>query len=166
MPYKLASPFTFYWESVLVDFCFKSCGAFLVACLSLAVGGFDQLIVSLMWLMILDFLLGFSRAWKECHISGSKMKHGIMKFILYGVAIQIGLHMQYTLAYLKPTVMGVDLSIALRDWLIAYLVLNEGLSCMSHLSYFGIPIPTRLIKRLKSYRDCIFHEKETPKEPQ
>ena len=160
MPYKLASPFTFYWDSIFSDFGFKSCIAFFGACLSLTVGGFDQLFISLIWLIVLDFILGFSRAWRECHISGSKMKHGLMKFILYGATIQISLHMQYTLAYLRPVVLGVDLTLALRDWLIAYLVLNEGLSCLSHLAYFGVPIPTRLIKRLKAYRDCIFHEKE------
>ena len=157
MPATSQSFWTYYADSLCTDMGLKTCATFGMAGVSWVVGGIDQLVTSLVLLMVFDFMLGFSRGYRERQVSGAKLKHGLMKFILYGVAVQIALQMQRTLFELDPTFMGLRLSIALRDWLIAYLVLNEGLSCLDHLAYFRVPIPQRLVLRIKSYRDKLCH---------
>ena len=158
------SPLIYHADNLLGDFSWKvafTCG---VSCLSWIVGGLDQLVVSLYILMAADFFLGFSRAWKTERISGSKLKHGIMKFLLYSVTVWIALQIQQGLHEVEPNAFGFRFSLAVRDWLVAYRVLNEGLSCLSHLAYFRVPIPQRLIRRLRNYRDCIFQENPHSKE--
>ena len=152
------SPLIYHAETLFGDFTWKAFFTCLVSCLSWFVGGLDQLILSLYLLMAIDFGLGFSRAWHSSRISGSKMKHGVVKFLLYSVTVWVALQVQMGLREIEPTVMGIRFSFAIRDWLVGYLVLNEGLSCMAHLSYFKVPVPESLIKRLRNYRDCIFKE--------
>lgn len=135
----------------------------LVSVVSWFTGGIDQLVSSLFMLMALDFVLGFSRGWREGNISGDKMKHGAVKFILYGASVWVAVLMQITLTALDPSVFGVKIGFAVRDWLLAYLVLNESISCMEHLVYFNVPLPLSLIKRLKNYRGCIFVSKPDKK---
>ena len=45
-----------------------------------------------------------------------------------------------------------------RDFFIAFLCVNEALSCMEHLAFFGVPFPHKLRGRLRKYRDAIFNE--------
>jgi phage-related holin len=130
-----------------------TCG---ISVVSYFAGGIDQLVSSLFLLMVLDFGLGFSRGWHEGNISGDKMKHGAIKFIIYGISVYVAVLMQTTMQALDPSLLGIRFSFAVRDWLLAYLVLNESISCMEHLVYFKAPLPISWIKRLKNYRGCIF----------
>jgi len=63
---------------------------------------------------------------------------------------------QQMLRAFDPTLMGFRMSFAIRDWVIAYLVLNEAISCLEHLIFFNVPLPKSWIERLKHYRGCVF----------
>ena len=166
MPLSPKESLLYYWDVLVTDFPCKAALTFLVSLVSWVVGGVDRLVSSLFMLMVLDFALGFARGWHTGNISGDKMKHGAMKFILYGVSVWVAVQMHLTMAALDPSVFGIKMSFAVRDWLLGYLVLNEAISCMEHLVYFRVPLPQSLLKRLKHYRGCVFATRDdTPAKP-
>lgn len=111
----------------------------------LALAGYPgQAFTALGVLLVLDFILGFSRAWRSHELSSAKIRSGICKFIVYGVAVVVmGLVDQ------GATIPGISF----RDLLIAYLCINEALSALAHLSFYGVPIPRGLLERLRKYRE-------------
>ena len=75
-----------------------------------------------------------------------KMKRGIIKFILYGVAIIVG-HM------LDLLVMHEDIDYGAQNIIIIYLGVTEALSVLKHLARFGLKIPMRLIAKLEGIKN-------------
>lgn len=144
-------------DTLLIDAKLKAIAAALlsiVSWLGWLLGGWDQLVRSLTVLMVMDFVLGFWRAWRSGLISGDKMKHGLIKFLLYAMTIMTGVEIQKMFT-------AFEVGFALRDWMVGYLLLNEGMSCLEHLSAMGVPLPVWLLKRLRKYRGCLF----TPMHP-
>lgn len=158
MPVSASNSIWYYIENLTCDWPWKVICTCMVSIISYFTGGLDQLITSLFLLMVVDFALGFSRGWVERRISGDKMKHGAVKFILYGLTIWVAVLVQNMIRAFDPTVLGWNMSVSIRDWVVAYLVLNESVSCMEHLTFFKVPLPARLVQRLKHYRGCVFGE--------
>ncbi|MCC8066916.1 MAG: phage holin family protein [Clostridiales bacterium] len=107
----------------------------------------ETAIEALVYLLVADFILGFSRAWRDCALRGDKIRHGAYKFVAYWVAIAIFVQVDKTITNALP--MGISLA----NLLIAYLGVNEALSCLAHLSAFGLPVPEHLVKRLTKYKE-------------
>ncbi len=117
-------------------------------------GGIDQLVMTLALFWAIDFCLGFARAVKTSTISASKMKSGAGKLVLYGFAIIVGHHLDGLLHS------GAHLTfpLAIRDAVACYLAINESISIFEHMSFFGVPLPAPLLKRLRTYRDGVCGE--------
>ena len=111
----------------------------------------DALVVILFLLLCCDFLLGFCRAWVLDRISGRKMRAGVCKMFFYFVAVLV-------MAAVEHAVRQSGVPFPVRDFFIAFLCINEALSCMEHLAFFGVPFPHKLRGRLRKYRDAIFNE--------
>lgn len=156
MPTTATNSVAYYWDMLLYDWPLKAICTCLVSIISWFAGGIDQLVTSLFLLMVVDFALGFTRGWVEGRISGDKLKHGSVKFILYGLTVWVAVLVQGMMRAFDPSILGVKMSFAIRDWVVAYLVLNESVSCMEHLVFFKVPLPASLIHRLKHYRGCVF----------
>lgn len=90
----------------------------------------------------------FCRAWVLNRISGRKMRAGAGKMFFYAVAVEHAVRQS-----------GIPFPV--RDFFLAFLCINEALSCMEHLAFFGVPFPRRLRERLRKYRDAIFNEEKT-----
>ena len=159
-----------YWEmlvdfikSLFVYFQFKTfCALFGSICFFLFGENIrDSLIPSLLLLMVLDYVLGFARGWVTHRISSGKMKRGLFKFILYGIAIIVSVHINQALTVLIPYFAGVNIC----PFLIAYLIINEALSVLEHLTYFGVPLPSKIVSRLRAYRDCIMNTDDIIPDP-
>jgi len=118
----------------------------------------ETAIEALVYLLIADFILGFARAWRDCALRGNKIRHGAYKFVAYWVAIALFVQVDKTLVSALPV------EISLANLLIAYLGVNEALSCLAHLSAFGLPVPEHLVKRLTKYKERL-EENEPPAEP-
>lgn len=156
MPMTATNSVNHYLDMLTCDWPVKAICTCIVSIISWFAGGIDQLVSSLFLLMVVDLSLGFTRGWVEKRISGDKLKHGAVKFILYGLTVWVAVLVQQMLRALDPSIMGVKMSFAIRDWILAYLVLNESVSCMEHLVFFRVPLPASLIQRLKHYRGCVF----------
>jgi toxin secretion/phage lysis holin len=114
------------------------------------VGALGGAMNALVWLMCMDFVLGFARGWVAKRISGAKLKYGFMKFLLYFAAIIAAHNVDEALNAKFAPIVHMDFT----GFLILYLVLCEALSIFRHLHCFGVPIPKQLVNRLESLRDC------------
>ncbi|ADP87165.1 phage holin family protein [Nitratidesulfovibrio vulgaris] len=120
-----------------------TCAAFVGTLL----GGVGMMISLLFLLLVIDFALGFCRAWRAGRVSSSKLRGGGLKFVFYFLSIVVMAAVQ------AATSQSTGMTIPLRDVFVAYLCVNEGLSCLEHLSYFGVPVPEKIRERLRAYRD-------------
>jgi len=107
----------------------------------------------LMYLMLIDLVLGLSRAWSLGSFKGRKLTNGAFKFFRYWLAVAVFVMVDASIAKAFP---GMPLS--LRDTFIAYLSINEAFSCIDHLAHFGMPIPEAFVVRLRGYRDAVAGE--------
>lgn len=142
-----------YAADVSTAACAKGVFAF---CLTMTMGFFGLAhppIEALMLLMLCDYALGFAHAWQEENIDVGKMRRGLGKFVGYALALNI--------AWLADRGMGLPTGAvySMRNLLCAYLVANEAISALTHLAYFGVPVPVWLMERLRSYRSSV----ENPK---
>lgn len=132
------------------------CGCGIKALLALAwsfiltsVGYPETAVIALLYLFIADFFLGFVRAWKSCNLCGSKIRAGAYKFVAYWASIAIFVQADIILVNAFP------FNVSLVNLLIAYLGVNEALSCLAHLQYFGLPVPECFVKQLKKYKEQV-----------
>ncbi|MCD7712912.1 MAG: phage holin family protein [Clostridiales bacterium] len=120
----------------------------------------ETAIEALVFLLVADFILGFVHAWRDCNLCGSKIRNGAYKFVAYWVAIAIFVQADKTLINVLPG------EISLANLLVAYLGVNEALSCLAHLSAFGLPVPEHLIKRLTKYKEKLSEPASTEPNPE
>ncbi|WP_156921684.1 phage holin family protein [Desulfovibrio inopinatus] len=126
--------------------CIAGTGGFLLS----TAGGFDGAMNVLITLMCFDFALGFLRAWSANRISGLKIKGGVLKFLFYFAAIAVAYQLDQAQAQCINSTW-----FAVRDLMCMYLSVNEALSCLEHLAFFGVPLPDKLLSRLRTYRDSL-----------
>lgn len=143
---------------------FKAWAASLLSCVSWLLGGFGDLVACLILLLILDFVAGLARAWKENNIQSAKMKLGGLKILLVICLIMAAVAVDRALGgfvaqipgeYISDSLSKFVLAVGLRNFIIGYLVIQELLSFLEHLAAFGIRIPI-LEQRLRVYRDCSY----------
>lgn len=121
-------------------------------------GGVGPLLGTLVALWALDFLLGFIRAWSESCISVDKMRAGVVKALLYFLAVLVMAIMDYALSQTLTLI-----HIPVRDFFCVYLCLTETISCIDHLKFFGVPIPVWIGTRLAGYRTAMDQGPTSPK---
>lgn len=113
-------------------------------------GGVANVLPFLTMLLVMDFALGFSRAFQIGRISGAKLRAGVWKFLFYFVAVLVVAAVDSALG----TAWTV-LHIPMAAFFVLYLCVNEAMSCLDHLRFFGVPIPEWLSTRLREYRESI-----------
>lgn len=134
-----------YLQQVTSNADLKGVSALAGAAIAAVLGGSVPLVSALVALLVLDFVLGFKRAWQLGRFSRHKAKAGIFKIVLYMITVLVMGLTEFSLGNILP----------IRDLMISYLCVTEALSCIEHLSFFGVPIPQALRERLKNYRDCL-----------
>lgn len=101
--------------------------------------------------MLIDFISGFLKAWKNNEIDSSKMRKGLIKkvgevlMLVVGELLVAGTMLPYSSDVLK--------------FISGYLCLMELISIFENLALLGVPIPGFITKTLKQTAETI--EKET-----
>jgi len=131
----------------------KTCGATVCAFLTGLLGGWDRLANGLFLLVCLDFVLGFSRGWRDGCLSRAKLLRGLAKFFLYAAAILAAATLDDVLNARAEVILHIDF----RALMVMYLAITETLSILGHLDAFGVKLPKKLIRRLEAYRDCTLY---------
>lgn len=138
----------FGWMGAMLDqITFKSCTAFCLGVLGWLLGGFDLPFKALVALFLADYLLGFGRACYHKRISFTRMRHGILKFLLYIVAVAAANMLDIAS---KGAVPWFD--DPARDFMVCYLAVCEFLSVSVHLAAEGVRMPEWLVSRIERFR--------------
>lgn len=130
---------------------FKSFWACFGSCMGWLLGGFDVALLALLVLYVLDFMLGFYRAWMQGAISWTKIRRGLMKTVFYLVLIICAQMLDQIVVFSYPSL--TFLAKGVRNFVIGYAALCEFLSVCVHLDAQGVRLPMALVKRLRGYRD-------------
>ena len=109
----------------------------------LLLGGYDKLINALITFVVIDYITGIARAFKEKKLNSYDGFMGIFKKILLFLVIVLAVVLD-------------SLSIAdeplFRTVAIMFLIANEGLSIIENLASLDVPIPKIIKRALKSIR--------------
>lgn len=166
--------FVRYVTELVHQFPIKSILTAFVSALAWILGGLDQLIAYVVAIMAFDWFLGMSKAYHLGVINSRKMKQGLFKILLYMGVIFVAVMLDRTL---RPSldIVGIDFELNFRMFTIFYLVVNESLSCLDHISFFAAlrghkgVVPRKLLNKLRYWRSqlddsSIVIEKKTTKE--
>lgn len=135
-----------YWRALMDHGFLKLLWATALSGVTMLFGRPSPLLVMLLGIMIMDFVLGFAHACRAGTVSGERIKGGMLKIFMYFVGVGVIMIVDNTAGHVIQMV-----HIPMLDMFVAYLVVHEALSCLNHLSYFGVPIPARVVSYLKDY---------------
>lgn len=117
------------------------------------IGPSSEAIMSVGILCLLDFGLGFYRAMRG-DLGGFKREKfysGIQKFTRYMIFFVAARATDTSMTGLAPVLSGKIASLAL-----GYIAIGEFLSISAHLAQLGTRLPSKLIYRVRGYRDGMF----------
>jgi Phage-related holin (Lysis protein) len=137
-------------RDLLVGWLGKGCLTGVLGLVVGCLGGWDKLASGLLWLMSLDFALGFYRGWAGGCLSIRKFRHGLAKFVVYFLAIFAAATLDSVLNVKATWLLHIDF----RAGMVMYLAVNETISVLGHLNALGLPLSPKIIRRLQAYRDC------------
>ena len=126
---------------------FKSCTAACLGLMGWLLGGFDLPFKALVVLFLADYLLGFGRACYHRRISFTRMRQGVLKFLLYIVAVAAANMLDIAAEGAVPWFHDPA-----RDFMVCYLAVCEFLSVSVHLAAEGVRMPAWLVSRIERFR--------------
>lgn len=114
----------------------------IVSALSFALGGFDATLQSLIIVIIIDYITGIIKSYKTKELSSKVGFFGILKKICFLFLVAIGVVVDRV----------TNANGLIRNFVIYYLIANEGLSILENLGNIGVPIPDPLKKALQQLK--------------
>ena len=105
-------------------------------------GGLDAMLICLFTFMILDYVTGIIKAFKNKKLSSETGFYGILKKITILVVIMVAVQVDTAL----------QLNDVMRYLAIGFYIANEGLSILENAGEIGIPLPEKLKESLESLR--------------
>lgn len=117
---------------------------FLGTCIVYAFGGVDLILRVLLFFIVLDYITGLMKAFKNKDLSSSVGWNGLMKKIGTLIAVIVAHQMDK----IDPT--GSQL---FRNAVVTFFIANEGVSLVENLAIIGVPIPSILKRALKAWKE-------------
>lgn len=103
------------------------------------IGGFDEILITLVCFMVLDYITGMIASYREKTWNSEKGSTGLLK--------------KGTIIILVIMATFLDRSLSsdhiFRSVVICFYIANEGLSILENAGRIGIPIPKRLLDALE-----------------
>lgn len=104
-------------------------------------GGWDTLIMALVVLMSLDYVTGILKGIYNKKLSSKTGRQGIIKKIVVLIVVCLAVLFEK---------LGIP---ALREMVIMFFAVNEGISILENASQMGLPIPDQLKNALLQIRE-------------
>ena len=117
---------------------------FLGTCIVYAFGGVDLILRVLLFFIVLDYVTGLMKAFKNKELSSSVGWNGLMKKIGTLIAVIVAHQMDK----IDPT--GSQL---FRNAVVTFFIANEGVSLVENLAIIGVPVPSILKRALKAWKE-------------
>ena len=133
---------------------FITIGAFL----SDKLGMLFPVLIMLGAVLIIDYITGILDAKKHKELNSKIGMWGIVKKLLYGVAVAVGMIVDWTILNVAETV-GINIPIATFFGLLVaiWLIINELISILENLTSLEVPLPGFLLKVVSNFKVVVEH---------
>lgn len=134
----------------------KSIFAAISAYLSSKLGILSPIIVMLIAVLITDYLTGMLSAFQNNVLNSKTGLWGIVKKLLYGVAVAVGMIVDWTIINVAQ---AIDINIPMTTFfgllVSIWLIINELISILENLMKLDVPLPTFLIKVVSNFKIAV-----------
>ncbi|MBE6072025.1 MAG: phage holin family protein [Clostridium butyricum] len=131
----------------------KSTLVTIAAYLSSKLGILSPIIVMLIIVLIIDYLTGMLSAFQSNVLNSKTGLWGIVKKLLYGVAVAVGMIVDWTIINVAEVV-NINMRMTTFFGLLVaiWLIINELISILENLMKLDVPLPSFLIKVVSSFK--------------
>lgn len=105
-------------------------------------GGVDQLFITLVYMIVIDILLGLIYSFKESVFKSRIMYEGIIRKVVMFIMIALAVRIDIT------TNQHV-----IRDTVVMFYIANEGLSIVENCILLGVPFPDFIKKLFAEWKE-------------
>lgn len=123
------------------------------AYLSVKLGVLLPVLIMLTVVMVIDYSTGILDAKKRGEINSKTGMWGIVKKLLYGVAVAVGMVVDWTILQVTST-LGFNIPVATFFGLLVaiWLIVNELISILENLTRLEVPLPPFLLKVVQNFK--------------
>jgi toxin secretion/phage lysis holin len=123
------------------------------AYLSIKLGVLLPILIMLTVVMVIDYSTGILDAKKRGEINSKTGMWGIVKKLLYGVAVAVGMVVDWTILQVSSS-LGFNIPIATFFGLLVaiWLIVNELISILENLTRLEVPLPPFLLKIVQNFK--------------
>lgn len=123
------------------------------AYLSIKLGVLLPVLVMLTVVMVIDYSTGILDAKKCGEINSKTGMWGIVKKLLYGVAVAVGMVVDWTILQVASN-LGINIPVGTFFGLLVaiWLIVNELISILENLTRLEVPLPSFLLKVVQNFK--------------
>lgn len=121
----------------------KSVGGVLIAGITYFLGGLDQVLQILLWMIIIDYATGILSGMVNKELSSKIGFRGICKKIMILIVVVVAVQIDKMLGQTK----------FVRLAIISFYISNEAISILENAAKIGLPIPSFFVNMLKLIKD-------------
>lgn len=127
---------------------FKTIVAIATGAITYLFGGADTLLLTLVAVVVLDYITGVAKAYVLSDLSSKAGFKGIVKKLMYFAIVAVAVFTDNTAASVLPDAEG-----AIRAVVIGFLIANEAISILENCAAANLSVPKILIKVLEKLKD-------------
>lgn len=120
----------------------KICLGVLNSAIGYLLGGLDTMLICLLLFMLLDYITGIIKGFKNKKLSSEVGFYGLLKKATILVVVMVAVQLDTAL----------NLDNVMRYLAIGFYIANEGLSILENAGEIGIPLPEKLKESLEKLR--------------
>lgn len=134
----------------------KSIGAGIGAFLSAKLGLLYIVLPFLLVVMVVDYITGLTASKKECKTNSKTGMWGIVKKLMYGVEVLVGITVDWLILNITETI-GIEVpTVTFFGLLVAiWLIINELISILENLIRLETPMPQFLVNIVSSFKVAV-----------
>lgn len=134
----------------------KSIAAGVGAFLSAKLGLLYIVLPFLLVVMVIDYITGLTASKKECKTNSKTGMWGIVKKLMYGVEVLVGITVDWLILNITETI-GIEVpTVTFFGLLVAiWLIINELISILENLIRLETPMPQFLVKIVSSFKVAV-----------
>lgn len=123
------------------------------AYLSVKLGILLPILIMLTVVMVIDYSTGILDAKNRGEINSKTGMWGIIKKLLYGVAVAVGMIVDWTILQVASS-LGFNIPVATFFGLLVavWLIINELISILENLTRLEVPLPSFLLKVVQNFK--------------
>jgi len=126
------------------------------AYLSIKLGILLPVLIMLTVVIVTDYSTGMLAGKKEGKINSKTGMWGIVKKLLYGVAVAVGMVVDWTILHVTAS-LGLNIPVATFFGLLVaiWLIINELISILENLTRLEVPLPPFLLKVVQDFKVAV-----------